>query len=170
MRIEDVREKLLSFYEGSTSQEEERELYVYFSTTVDLPEELENDKQIFMSLFDINDSIELPVSLEDDLNRMIDGLVDKDASASRSPQRTITRVLWIGGVAACLALVVVFGIKQIYSPNGDSGVAQLEMEKDTFSDPEQAYKVTEEALLYTSAKMNKVLRHLEKSNNEKNKD
>lgn len=170
MRKEDVREKLLLFYEGKTSQEDERELYIYFSTEIDLPEDLETDKDVFLALFESNgnDSVDVPCGFEAELNKLIDGLNEEEKAKEQHSRPRTKRLLWIGGVAASLIFVLALGIKQTGVLTGNR-VAETEVEKDTFSDPKEAYKATEEALLYTSAKMNKVLSHLEKSSNEHKK-
>lgn len=169
MRKEDVKEKLLSFYEGKTSREEERALYVYFSTEENLPEDLEDDKRLFESLIEVESDrdIAIPHNLKSDLYQLIDRLeIEEKKNESFRPK--LRKIFWITGVAASFIVVLILGIKHVDFFAG-GGTAEVVAEQDTFSDPEEAYKATEKALLYTSAKMNKVLGHLDKGS-DKNKN
>lgn len=159
---ENIRDKLLAFYEGRTSEGEERELFVYFSTETELLEDLEKDKEMFLLLFQSGkkNEIAVPSNLEDDLNRLIDRLSENEAkNVFRHKKR---RLFWVGGVAASLVLGLFFGSQHL-NIFSESDRSESIAEHDTFTDPEDAYKATEGALFYASAKMNKVLERMDNS-------
>ena len=161
-----IKDKLLAFYEGKTSREDERALYVYFLTEAELPEELEDERDMFMSLFesDKGDEIAIPSNLEGDLHRLIDRMGENEAKgASRHKRR---RLLWVGGVAASLILGLFLGGKHL-DMFSDNEKVEYVVERDTFTDPQDAYNATEGALYYTSAKLNKVFERMEKSSDKK---
>lgn len=164
-KTEDIKKILLSFYEGQTTHEEERMLYVYFLTETNLPEELEVDKQVIMSLFASLEKREeslVPSGFDDRLNRLLAKFEAENKEKALAPRRKFRKLLWAGGIAASLVVGIAIGINYI-DPFSERNVAENVEERDTFTNPEDAYKATEGALLYTSAKMNKVLARLEKS-------
>lgn len=163
---ENIKNKLLAFYEGRSSREDERALYVYFSTEAELPDDLKEDRDAFMLLFESGESgdVAVPAGLEDDLNRLIDRLGrDEAKGVSRHKKR---RLLWIGGVAASLVVGLFLGARHL-DMFSDGDAVEYVAERDTFTNPEDAYKATEGALLYTSAKLNKAFERMDKESKKK---
>ena len=163
---ENIKDKLLAFYEGKSSREDERALYVYFSTEAELSDDLKTDRESFILLFESGESehLAVPSGLEGDLNRLIDRLSGEEKKkTSRLKGR---RLLWVGGVAASLVVGLFLGARHL-DLFSDGDAVEYVADRDTFTDPKDAYKATEGALLYTSAKLNKALERMDKESKKK---
>ena len=68
MTIEQVKSLLSRFYKGQTTPDEERLLAAYFRRE-DVPEELQEDKQLFLMLAQISDQ-EMPTDIAEENNHL----------------------------------------------------------------------------------------------------
>lgn len=171
MRTENIKKLLTAFYEGETSQEEELLFYHYFLEEQTIPDYLLKDKEMFLKLYDKENTIGVPNNLESKLNNLIDKLEqeeqNKGKSGSAIDNKKSVRIQnlnwrWVGAIAASILIVVTTGI--FLQDNSFDNTAQNESgftRKDTFTDPEDAYKETEKALLYASSKLNKGMEQIE---------
>ncbi|MDE6802401.1 MAG: hypothetical protein K2J06_06515 [Muribaculaceae bacterium] len=66
--ITHIKQLLDDFYRGETTPAQERELSAYFAETPAVPEELESDRRLFLSLSEAA----IPEGLEESLIKMID--------------------------------------------------------------------------------------------------
>ena len=72
MTIEQIKSLLSSFYEGQTTPEEERLLAAYFRRE-NVPEELQEDKQLFLMLAQISDQ-EMPTDIAEEITAFVNNL------------------------------------------------------------------------------------------------
>lgn len=158
MKIEEIEKLLAEFYEGNTTESQEETLRHYFET-YEVPEHLQREKALFLS-FRQDICMEVPAGLENKLTRMID---EKDEEARRFFRRNRAQRnwRWIGGIAASLLLLfgVGYGISN-YQSN------RLEPPRDTFNNPQDAYKVLQATLLEVSADLNSGIEQIRDSRQE----
>ncbi len=72
MTIEQIKSLLSRFYEGQTTPEEERLLAAYFRRE-DVPEELQEDKQLFLMLAQISDQ-KMPTDIAEEITAFVNNL------------------------------------------------------------------------------------------------
>ena len=72
MTIEQIKPLLSRFYEGQTTPDEERLLADFFRRE-DVPEELQEDKQLFLTLAKISDQ-EMPQDIAEDITAFVNNL------------------------------------------------------------------------------------------------
>ena len=72
MNIEQIKSLLARFYEGQTTPEEERLLADFFRCE-DVPEELQEDKQLFLMLAQISDQ-EMPADIAEEITAFVNNL------------------------------------------------------------------------------------------------
>ena len=72
MNIEQIKSLLARFYEGQTTPEEERLLADFFRCE-DVPEELQEDKQLFLILAQISDQ-EMPADIAEEITAFVNNL------------------------------------------------------------------------------------------------
>ena len=72
MTIEQIQSLLSRFYEGQTTPDEERQLAAYFRRE-DVPEELQEDKQLFLMLAQISDQ-EMPTDIAEQITAFVNNL------------------------------------------------------------------------------------------------
>ena len=72
MTIEQVQSLLSRFYEGQTTPEEERLLAAYLRRE-DVPEELQEDKQLFLMLAQLSDQ-EMPADIAEEITAFVNNL------------------------------------------------------------------------------------------------
>lgn len=149
MKVDEIERLLAEFYEGTTTESQEEALRDYFKAT-EVPEHLLKDKEIFFSLYsDADRDVEVPAGLEDKLSRLIDEKAEEEQRFFR-PNKSRRNWRWIGGIAATLLLILSLGY----------GVEHLGKDvcpptpQDTFTDPEEAYRVLQATLLEISANLN----------------
>ena len=76
MNIEQIKSLLARFYEGRTTPEEERLLAAYFHRE-DVPEELQEDKQLFLMLAQISDQ-EMPTDIAEEITAFVNNLGERN--------------------------------------------------------------------------------------------
>ena len=138
MNIEQIKSLLSRFYEGQTTPDEERLLAAYFQRE-DIPEELQEDKQLFLMLAQISDQ-EMPADIAEEITAFVNNLgqTEKKPILSEVKQRKgiIYRLktppkMWYR-VAATVAILLAIGGGVI------SHQKQTDPFRDTCSTPEEA--------------------------------
>ena len=76
MTIEQVKSILSRFYEGQTTPEEERQLAAFFRRE-DVPEDLQQDKQLFLLLAQTSEQ-EMPQDIADEITAFVNNLGQSD--------------------------------------------------------------------------------------------
>lgn len=157
MKIEEIEKLLDEFYEGNTTEKQEEALRYYFETQ-EVPEHLRNEKELFLS-FRQDDCVEVPTGLEDKLNRMINEKEEARRFFRRNKSQRNWR--WVGGIAASLLLLfgIGYGISNYQSNH-------MEQPQDTFSNPQDAYKVLQATLIEVSADLNSGINQVKDSRRE----
>lgn len=157
MKVNEIKKLIDSFYEGQTSREEELLLSDYFRGD-EVAEELENEKELFLQLFE-KDEILVPVSLENNLSQLIDGA----AKAERIRKKPKQIKLWVS-VAASMAILISVGFllrtptfKADYSKviEADKQIADSQNQATGQQFTEVEFKQAEDAMLLLSANFSK---------------
>lgn len=140
MNTHEIKELLNRFYEGQTTEEEERTLHRYFESDEVAPE-LAEEKAFFS---------QLPTAegLEQRISRHIDQLAAQEKNTRRA------HVRWIAGIAASMLLLVSAGL--YFGTNRPDPFYQ-----DTYDTPEEAYATTEKAITLLATNVNKGLKSIE---------
>lgn len=145
MKIEEIEKLLADFYEGGTSEEQEEWLRSFF-VTQEVPRHLQPDKEMFLS-FRASYQTEVPVGLETKLSRLIDEKAREERKfflGSRSKRNRIRMV----GIAASILLFIGLGYGIIAIENVSRAP------KCSISDPQEAYRVIQTALVEVSTNLN----------------
>ena len=138
MNIEQIKSLLSRFYEGQTTPEEERLLAAYLHRE-DVPEELQEDKQLFLMLAQISDK-KMPADIAEEITAFVNNLgqMEKEPNLSDSKQRkgiiyrlkTPPKMFY--RVAATVAILIAIG----------GGIIAYQRQTDPFRDtcktPEEA--------------------------------
>ena len=98
MKPDDIEDLLTRYYEGVTSEAEEKELKRFFMEE-EVSEDLLAEKELFLQLAACPEP-EIPVGLEERLNDMIDAWDMSEKRALKVKKRTrIIRLQWLGSIA-----------------------------------------------------------------------
>ena len=148
-KLKKIRNLLDRFYEGITSKSEERELEEFFLKEEKLPEEFLADRDLFRSMVDLKEPVDVPSNLKEKL-------IDRLDTEARSESRTRRIGIYsLSGLAAGL-LVLLSVYLGIIRDSHDQSIQQYAIE-----DPEIAYVETKRAFEYISSKWNKGTSELE---------
>ena len=141
-------ERLLArYYDGQTSEAEERELKRFF-TKADVPGHLQREKKLFLAL-QAEDNV--PDGLEERLSHRIDEWATHERRTLAVKRGTrIRRLQWIGSIAASVLLLFSVGLF-LNKPSTP---------KDTFSTPEEAYAEAQRALTLFATSLDKGIAEL----------
>lgn len=138
MKTEEVKQLLHRYFEGESSEADERQLRTYFqSGNVDI--ELVKYSEFFTSLSELSD-LEDEAGIEDDVMDYILESENSEKTRYRSMWKTVT------GIAA--SIIIVLGGFLLYQE-------QQKSYGDSFDDPEQAYAYAAQTLQFVSGKYNK---------------
>jgi len=136
MRKEEIDILLKRYYEGLSTDEDEKTLKVFFNGN-NIPEGYETEKAIFRYYSDFSN---IPAPSEDFEDRIVSSL----DTLSRHGKRSFNKiVLAVSGIAA--GLLILIGSWFLFSGNRT---------EDTYSDPAVAYAETIKILYGVSTKMN----------------
>jgi len=133
---DEIKTLLKNYYEGGTSLEEERKLKTYFKEHR-IPEGYYSDK----TLFSFQNTNELSILTEHELWRNI-----KSYEKKKKVNRSVIRVIY----TLAASLLVLFTILAWYYT---SSRKQNEIVQDTFTNPEEAYRIAQKYLGFASHKL-----------------
>ncbi len=156
MNTDDIKRLIEAFYNGETNHEEEQILRNYFNND-QIAEELADEKEIFAQLHEA-ENIDIPPMLESNLESLIDGLArqEEEKRVILKPQQKKRHIMrWIGSAAAGIAILISVGIYFNSNRNIDTPLTGQTELKDTYSDPEEAYREAQKALALVSSNFNK---------------
>ena len=153
MTIEQIKSLLSRFYEGQTTPEEERQLVAFFRRE-DVPEDLQQDKQLFLLLAQTSEQ-EMPQDIADEITAFVNNLGQTDIQplthVSEQHKGVIYRLktppkMWYR-VAATVAILLAIGggvlhHQRTYAPDPF---------RDTCATPEEAA----DAILYANDIINR---------------
>ena len=158
MKVDKVEKLIEAFYEGNTSIEEEKALLHYFRTA-DVPEHLLAEKEMFLQLTTNNPQV--PKELEKKLSGLIDTWEQEEQEKlSIKPVRK-TNWIWVGGIAA--SIILIFSIWTYTSYNQ---LNTQNLQADTYTNPDEAFKEAQKALALVSKNLNKGMVQLESANSQ----
>jgi len=143
MNNEELKKILSEFYEGVTTEKQEKLLKAYFQQD-EIAEEFTTEKEFFFHLCS-TPVPECPAGLEANLVEMINKKAEEERIFFHR-NRTRQRWRWSGGVAATLLLLVVLG----YSLT----TFRQSPPRDTFTDPQEAYLALQSTLVEVSSELN----------------
>lgn len=102
--IKYIKHLLEKFYEGTTSPEEDNILYEFFSSTSEIPEEMEADSKIFTALSDSSKYAVPPSDLPDRIMKAVDNTIISGHKSGVPPQRKRFSVIAIASFAMAAAI------------------------------------------------------------------
>ena len=161
MKIFEIEKLIADFYEGKTSVSQEKELMHFFETQ-EVPLHLLADKILFQKMYNSDSKIEVPAHLEQKLSNLIDSWEQKEKENKPHQEKRIINWHWVSGIAASLFLILSIGF---YTHQQQ----QVPILTDTYSNPKDAYKETQKALLLVSNNLNKGVSQLESAQKDVNK-
>ncbi len=158
--MEDSKIKILldAFYEGKTTDSDEKELFDYFNNT-EVSDDLKEDKYLYLHMYNTTgkSNIDIPSDLESKIETLIDALDRQDKSKIRNKRKQ----LLIKSISVAASLVILFSVGYLMKQESDSkqqtaGVTPVENYQ--FSEDEiKALQETERVLLIFSSNFNKSL-------------
>ena len=130
MTIEQVKSLLSRFYEGQTTPDEERLLADFFRRE-DVPEELQEDKQLFLTLAKISDQ-EMPQDIAEDITAFVNNLGQTEKKPVLSEVKQHKEIIYLlktppkmwYRVAATVAILLAIG----------GGIISYQKQTDPFRD------------------------------------
>jgi hypothetical protein len=157
MNIEIIRQKLQHFYDGTSTAEEEEELMEFFAHARELPEDLMADKMMFASMSRAkSEEQEVPDNLEERLLAKVDewekatqgrtvSMTDAEDGTKKGKVVSLPflKSPVFRHIAASVAIVAGLGIYFATSYDNDT---QIAYDKDTYSNPDEAYEKSAKAL------------------------
>lgn len=153
MKVNEIEQLLTRYYDGDTSQAEEKELKRFFAEE-DVPAHLLAEKEIFMQLAALP-ATETPEGMESRLNRKIDEWDTRERRTLKAQRKgRILRLQWIGSIAASLLILFATGM-YLQQPH------HAPTPQDTCATPEEAYAQAQKALVMLSASLNKGMEKME---------
>ena len=159
--IEQIKSLLARFYEGQTTPEEERLLADFFHRE-DVPEELQEDKQLFLMLAQISDQ-EMPADIAEEITAFVNNLGQTEKKPVLSEMKHHKGIIYrlktppkmFYRVAATVAILIALG----------GGVIAYQKQNDPFRDtcstPEEAAR----EILYANDIINRSLAPFRQSAN-----
>jgi hypothetical protein len=145
MKTEDLNRLLEKYYKGESTDEEERDLRIFFNTDI-IPEGFETEKAIFSYYMNVSKVPEPSPDLE---TRILAGIEESERNSSlRKSSRFILTAL---GTAA--GILILAGSYFFFVNRSEP--------RDTFSDPKLAYAETMKILIGVSSQLNRGARTLE---------
>lgn len=152
MKVNEIEQLLTRYYNGDTSQAEEKELKRFFAEE-DVPAHLLAEKEIFMQL--AASPAGMPEGLESRLSRKIDEWDTRERRTLNAQRKgRILRLQWIGSIAASLLILFATGM-YLQQPH------HAPAPQDTCATPEEAYAQAQKALVMLSASLNKGMEKME---------
>ena len=161
MTIEQIKSLLSRFYKGKTTPEEERLLADFFHRE-DVPEELQEDKQLFLMLAQISDQ-EMPTDIAEEITAFVNNLGQTEKKPVLSEEKQNKGIIYhlktppkmFYRVAATVAILIALG----------GGVIAYQKQNDPFRDtcstPEEAAR----EILYANDIINRSLAPFRQSAN-----
>lgn len=156
MEREVIHQLLEKYYAGETTEHEEAVLIDWFASER-VPDGLRADRLLFEQVYGLSPLV-APGQIEERMTRRIDGWNSMECTTLRRTRSMTLR--WAVGIAASVLLLCTVGLALHHRGEG-VGYAQTATSgvlKDTYDNPEQAYAMTEAALMEFSRHLNKGLK------------
>lgn len=142
--MNNISQLIDKYFQGETSLEEEKQLRAYFQQEEILPE-----LKLYQPLFGL---------IESERSQKMEEGFDNRIYHKIKPAQKKTRVLfktyhWIGAVAASMLLV--FSLWWMYPELSPEPASAINWEQYEPEDPEEAYRITKDALIKVSVELNR---------------
>jgi len=143
MKTEEVKQLLQRYFEGESTDAEERSLENYFQSE-NVDREVAEYAEFFGGISELAETVDDPTIEEDVMDYILE---------TENREKTKYRTMWktVTGIAA--SIIVILGGFLLFQE-------QQHTSTDTFEDPEKAYAYAEQTLQYVSGKYNKGLAEL----------
>lgn len=102
MNTSDIKKLIEAYYNGDTSPEEDNILFNYFSGN-DIAEDLQSEKEYFLQVCKL-EKADIPVGFHTKIDTLFDKLEGEETRQSKRKRLS----LWVGGVAASVAIILFF--------------------------------------------------------------
>jgi hypothetical protein len=158
MKIEYIETLLKDFYDGNTSLEQEKELLQFFRSE-QVPDKLQEEKMIFISCYEPESTKNVPASLKNKLNTLIDQESRKSEKKKRMELFMSMNWLKFTTAAAGLLLLLTISLKPYQTAPSMSMT-------DTCSNRYEAYRETQKALALVSKNLQRGLKQKETAETE----
>ena len=145
-----IRQLLDRYFEGKTTLEEETQLRRAFQQK-ELPEDLLPFRPLFQ-YFEQERDAQLDQSFE---QRLLEQIDEKPATSPTAILRRLPTQRWAVGIAA--AVMLALGLFWLYQPAGfqtREDATAINWSKYEVEDPEEAFRITQSALLQASQELN----------------
>ena len=153
MKVDEIEKLLVRYYDGETTEAEEKELKRFF-TGEEVPAHLLAEKELFLQMSELPEP-EVPIDMESKLSHLVDEWdIREKRTVKVKKHARVLRLQWIGSVAASLLILFSIGM-YMYKP--DMSPAP----QDTCATPEEAYAEAQRALLMLSSTINKGMAQME---------
>ena len=156
MERDSIHQLLEKYYAGETTEHEEAVLIDYL-VSEQVPACLRADRLLFEQVYGLSPQV-APGQIEERMARRIDGWNSMECTTLRRTRSMTLR--WAVGIAASVLLLCTVGLVLHHRGEG-VGYAQTATSgvvKDTYDNPEQAYAMTETALMEFSRRLNRGLK------------
>ena len=148
METSRIRKLLAKYYDGQTSEEEERELARLFASG-DVPDDMAEERLFFVHLHGSNDTSGVPYGFEERLEDMVDRLAEADGAGRSAVVPLRRRLKIVAGIAASVLLLN--RVDNMHTPSVDDRIALAQ---------------AQEAILKFSMTLNKGLNSMEAAGRE----
>lgn len=152
MNKERLDKLLISFYDGQTTLEEEKQLMYFFASATSLDEKYLADKELFLALKENAELVDMPSSLDDRLVNWLEGESDMEnmcvAPANKKHPMTLRRKYLLSLAASLFLLLCGSYILKTMQKNEQPSLVAVELNL------EESTEVTEQVLLLLSSKLN----------------
>lgn len=150
MKTDHIKQLVHKFYLGETSLAEEKILSDFFCRDM-VPDEFLPDKKLFLALN------ENPINIPQEESEKIKMLIDSFKPESPKKTKKMPIIYWTVGVAASFALI--FGVTRFQNQQ-----TRDVFFTDTYTNPDDAYRATMDALQLFSQNFSKGAETVEKAN------
>ncbi|MBR1889728.1 MAG: hypothetical protein IJ816_03770 [Alloprevotella sp.] len=162
MTYTDITSLLSRFYASETTEAEEQQLKAYFASD-DVPEELADEKDLFLRLTDLSSEDAEPSFDPIKIERKISQWQTLEKGAEKRVIRLSVR--WISAAVAVIVLAVGLPLALRHHKGTEQNVPlQMASLTDTYDDPQRAAEEAQRALAKFSECLEKGLASLRRSN------
>ncbi len=155
MNLTEIKILLDRFYDGKSSLKEERALAEFFSSE-DVPSDMTDDKEIFLSLYSSVEKISVPADLKSTLSDLIDECAASGKKKNSGLKMYIrNHIHFIRNYSVAASVIILFCIGLNILNAKSSGP------RETFTDPQEAYMEAEKILALVSGNLKKGMAGME---------
>ena len=152
-----IQQWLDAFYNGATTEEEERALKAFFLDNKDVPEHWADEQRVFRAIVS-EAMVDVPEGFAERLEKSVDEHIARRKSVSL---RSIG--YWVASIAAVGLICIGLFMNEVSYPVQDDNLIA-----DTYKNPEEAAIAAQKALILISSNLNKGMKQLDMASSEMN--